>query len=148
ESMSPAERQAVATFLSRATAGGSGVRGPRACTTAAVLRPEADTNWNGWGVNAANERFQRRPGLTAAQVPTLALKWAFGFEGETSAATQPVVVGNRVFIGSNGGTVYSLGLDDGCLQWSFKAAGGIRAAMTIVSEPDGGASAIVGDLAA
>jgi len=148
ESMSPAERLAVATYLSRATTGGSGVRGPRACTSAAALRLEGDTNWNGWGVNAANERFQRKPGLSTAQVPMLALKWAFGFEGETSAATQPVVVGNRVFVGSNGGTVYSLGLDDGCLQWSFKAEGGIRAAMTILPTPDGGASAIVGDLRA
>ena len=39
--------------------------------------------WNGWGNDAANTRFQneKAAGLTAAQVPKLTLKWAFGFPG-------------------------------------------------------------------
>ena len=37
--------------------------------------------WNGWGDDASNRRFQnaKAAGLTAADVPKLKLKWAFGF---------------------------------------------------------------------
>jgi len=40
--------------------------------------------WNGWGNDpTTNSRFQtaKAAGLTAAQVPQLKLKWAFGFPG-------------------------------------------------------------------
>ena len=42
--------------------------------------PSAGPAWNGWGVDAANTRFQSEKvaGITAAQVPSLKLKWAFG----------------------------------------------------------------------
>src|SRR5215467_14210034 len=46
--------------------------------------------------------------LTAAQVPTLKLKWAFGFPETLSAYTQPTVAGGRVFVGAQNGTVYAL----------------------------------------
>jgi polyvinyl alcohol dehydrogenase (cytochrome) len=147
ETLSPDERRAIATFLSVApTTATSSSAGPRPCASPGVLTLNADTNWNGWGVSAANNRFQPKPGLTAAQVPNLKLKWAFGFEGDTAAATQPTIVGDRVFIGSNAGRVYAIGLRDGCVQWSFKADGGVRAAVTIVPALGGGASAIVADM--
>ena len=50
-----------------------------------------------------------RPAFRPAQVPQLTLKWAFGFEGEAAAATQPVIVGDWVFVGSASGRVYALG---------------------------------------
>ena len=34
-------------------------------------------------------------GLTTAQVPKLTLKWAFGFDGDISAFSQPTVIGTR-----------------------------------------------------
>jgi polyvinyl alcohol dehydrogenase (cytochrome) len=80
-------------------------------------------------------------------VPQLSLKWAFGFDGEISAATQPTIVGDWVFVGSGSGRVYALGLHDGCLHWTFKADGGVRAAVRLVSV-SGGLSAIVADLRA
>ena len=55
--------------------------------------------WNGWGNDLANTRFQPAAAarLTAADVPRLKLKWAFGFpHGETNNA-QPTVVSGRVF---------------------------------------------------
>lgn len=148
ETLSSAERRAVATYLSSPEAN---VRGPAAVAPScqqqtAIGSPQAG-DWNGWGVNASNWRYQPQPGLEAGQVPQLTLKWAFGFEGENSAATQPVIVGERVFVGSTSGRVYSLGLQDGCTHWSFKADGGVRAAITIVPQPTG-AVAIVGDLRA
>ena len=136
QALSAAERRAVATYLTSVTplntavAPGSTPQGP-ACPSGQGFSVEASRDWNGWGVNAANDRFQRTPGLTAAQVPKLGLKWAFGFDGDGSAAVQPVIVGGRVFIGSASGRLYSLGLKDGCVHWSFRADGGIRAAVVV-----------------
>jgi polyvinyl alcohol dehydrogenase (cytochrome) len=93
--------------------------------------PNAKADWNGWGVDPSNSRFQPNPGLAAADVPRLKLKWAFGFPGDNSAAAQPTVVGGRVFVGSNRGTVYSLDQSTGCIVWSFNAGAGVRTAMTV-----------------
>ena len=41
----------------------------------------ATPQWNGWGADATQRRFQGAESarLTAAAAPRLALKWAFGF---------------------------------------------------------------------
>src|SRR5215831_4210578 len=88
--------------------------------------------WNGWGENTHNTRFQSAgQGLTAAAVPLLKVKWAFAFPGDLDANAQPTIVGGRAFVGSAGGTVYSLSADSGCIHWFFKAAGGVRGAVSI-----------------
>jgi polyvinyl alcohol dehydrogenase (cytochrome) len=89
-------------------------------------------DWNGWGVEPGNSRFQPKPGLAAADVPKLKLKWAFGFPDDTQAAGQPVIVGGRVFVGSNGGQVYSLDASTGCVYWTYDAGGIVRSAIRIV----------------
>ena len=70
-------------------------------------------------------------GFTAAEVPRLQLKWAFGFPGELSSDSQPTVVGGRVFVGTQSGTVYSLSAATGCVHWFFQAAAAVRAAISI-----------------
>jgi polyvinyl alcohol dehydrogenase (cytochrome) len=92
--------------------------------------------WNGWGVDLDNSRFQPADaaGLSAAQVPTLKLKWAFGVPGGFTSYSQPVVVGGRVFIGEPLGGVYSLDAATGCTYWKFQAAAGVRTAITIATE--------------
>jgi polyvinyl alcohol dehydrogenase (cytochrome) len=92
-------------------------------------------DWNGWGVNLSNARYQPRPGLDAADVPRLKLKWAFGFPDDTQAAAQPTIVGGRIFVGSNGGTVYSLDASTGCVYWTYDAAGVVRTAISIERSP-------------
>src|SRR5262245_49920825 len=89
--------------------------------------------WNGWGVDASNTRVQdaTAAGFTAAQVPRLKLKWAFGFPGDVAADAQPTVVGGRVFVGSQSGNVYALDAATGCIHWYFPAASSVRAAITI-----------------
>jgi polyvinyl alcohol dehydrogenase (cytochrome) len=69
--------------------------------------------------------------LTAAQVPRLKLKWAFAFDGDTSALAQPTVVGRQIFVGSAGGVMHALRADTGCLQWTYQATGAIRAAPVV-----------------
>jgi polyvinyl alcohol dehydrogenase (cytochrome) len=87
--------------------------------------------WNGWGFDLANSRYQPKPGLTAADVQKLTLKWAFGFPGGSQAYGQPAIVGGRVFVGSDNGRFYVLDAVSGCIHWSFEADGGIRSAPTV-----------------
>src|SRR5215471_19745075 len=58
--------------------------------------------WTAWSPDLSNTRFQSssNAGLTAADVPKLVLKWAFGFPSATSAYSHLTVAGGRVFIGS------------------------------------------------
>ena len=95
--------------------------------------PLAGPRWNGWGVNTANTRYQdgEQAGFTAADVARLKPKWAFGFPGELSADAQPTIVGGRVFVGTQSGTVYALSAATGCVHWVFRADAAVRAAVTV-----------------
>ena len=88
--------------------------------------------WNGWSTSATNSRFQDAASarLTATDVGKLKLKWAFNLGDVPMARSQPVIVGNRVFIGTVTGMVYSLDADSGCSYWGFKT-GGLRGGVTI-----------------
>ena len=142
-SLAPAERDAIAEYLTG--------KPPHAKAEAAVP-PQAglckspsrsfsvDPNapqWNGWGVDGYNRRFQpaAMAGISAADVPRLKLKWAFGFEGDTLAYSQPTVVGGRVFVGSEHGEVFSLDAATGCVHWSFQAESAVRTAPTLGGLP-------------
>ncbi len=95
--------------------------------------PSTSPMWSGWGPDPSNARFQSAAaaGLTAAQVPRLALKWAFAFPNGSSAFAQPAVAGGRVFVGSDNGFIYSLDAATGCVYWSFQAAGAVRTAISV-----------------
>jgi polyvinyl alcohol dehydrogenase (cytochrome) len=142
-----AEREAVAAFLGRA----GGDPSPRAeafCRDRTVsLDTSASPLWNGWSPSSSNTRFapSALAGLDAARVGRLTLKWAFGFEGDISAFSQPTVIGTQVFVGSAGGVLHALRADTGCLQWTFQASGPIRAA-PVVAPIDGRHALLFGDL--
>ena len=103
--------------------------------------------WNGWGVDVKNTRFQpaAQAGLTVERTPMLKLKWAFGFANANSARAQPTVAGGRVFVGSQSGAVYALDAKTGCTIWTFQAKGGVRTAIVIGPRAGGGATAYFGD---
>jgi polyvinyl alcohol dehydrogenase (cytochrome) len=119
-----------------------------ACINAppAFADPLSTPHWNGWGVDPRQSRFHpaAMAQLAAADVPRLKLKWAFGFPDASFAFAQPTVVGGRVFIGSQSGTVYSLDANTGCTYWQFDAGALVRAAVTVGQNP-AGLTAYVGD---
>jgi polyvinyl alcohol dehydrogenase (cytochrome) len=96
--------------------------------------PSAGPSWNGWGADRGNTRFAsaKSAGLTAAEVPQLKLKWAFGFPNGDTAFGQPTVAGGRIYVGSDIGYVYSLDAATGCVYWSFHAKSGVRTAPSVV----------------
>jgi polyvinyl alcohol dehydrogenase (cytochrome) len=110
-----------------------------ACAAKPVEVAGTGPAWNGWGGTLNNARFVSSADaeLTAGNVPGLKLKWAFAFPGDLSAYSQPVVFGGRLFVGSAGGTIYSLDTKTGCGFWSYDALSGVRAAIVIAPFEDG-----------
>src|SRR6185503_13178355 len=94
------------------------------------------------GRDLDNSRFQPQPGLKAADVPKLKVKWAFGYRA-TSIYGQPTIVGGRVYVTSASGRVYSLDAKTGCTYWTFDASGPSRTAVSIARVPQ--LAAIFGD---
>ena len=92
--------------------------------------------WNGWGVDNFNTRFQsaKAAGISADQVSELKVKWVFGLPMDFRVS-QPTVVGGRVFIGSLQGRIYSLDAKTGCLYWSVKTDSGVRSTMVVDTLP-------------
>ena len=143
--LSDAERRAVAGFVAGRPLGTPAPASTvgRCTTKPPVLNAAAiDSGWNGWGNSLANTRFTsaQRGGLTAAAVPKLKLKWAFGFAGVSSARAQPAIAGGRLFVGSDSGAVYALDAKTGCTHWVFQAQHAIRTAMSIGPYKNGSAS--------
>ena len=138
EGLSDIQKRRVAEFMSGRPVGsakvGDAKNMPNQCrNNAALPNPANGAAWNGWGVDIANTRFQQAQaaGLTAAQVPRLKLKWAFGYPAGESANGQPTVAGGRVFVGGDNGFVYSLDAATGCVYWSFENGSIVRNALTI-----------------
>jgi polyvinyl alcohol dehydrogenase (cytochrome) len=86
--------------------------------------------WNGWGRDLDNTRYQPEPAIRATDIPKLALKWAYGYQGGAQSS-QPTVVDGRLFIASSRGRVYALDVKSGCTYWTYDAPAGSTAAMVI-----------------
>lgn len=130
--LSEADRIAIAEFLTGKRVAQIPPANANACTNAAPQN-SAGPDWNGWGVDLGNSRFQPAGAaqITSEQVPRLKLKWAFGFPAVFTAYSQPVVVGGRVLVGSAAGQVYALDAATGCTYWRFQADSGVRTAITV-----------------
>ena len=136
--LSDAEKKAVAETISGRRLGSAGSgdadKMPNRCPSNPPLEQAAKLPaWNGWGVDAQNTRYQSAAaaGLTAADVPKLKLRWAFGLPNSTSAYAQPSMMFGRVYIGADTGYVYALDAKTGCVHWSFDAKKSIRTAMVV-----------------
>lgn len=146
QGLSVYEMQLIVRYLTGVLPGELAAQGPEAnaCVQSArdpkAARPGA---WNGWGVDDGNSRFQVQPGLAAADLPRLKVKWAFGYHGSYSYG-QPTVVGGTVYATSSTGRVYALDSRSGCTRWTFDAETASRTAISVV--PAGGKMlAVFGD---
>lgn len=85
--------------------------------------PPADV---GWGHD--NRRFVPASigGLTAKDLPSLKLKWAFAFPASVRARSNPAIGWNTIFVGSQDGTVYAFNIKTGCAKWTFRASAEVR----------------------
>ena len=133
--MSRDERQAVAAYLGTSVPAIAFPPSAYCTDRRAIVSDHPKSSWNGWSPGLSNARYQsaEAAGLTIDQVRGLRLKWAFGFDGDVTAFSQPTVIDGQVFVGSAGGVIHALRADSGCLQWTFQANGPVRSSVLSVS---------------
>ena len=137
QGLSDEQKRSIVTFLGGRAPGrpdaAEARRMPNPCPRSAPFHLVADADWNGWGVDDSNARFQGglATGLTAREVPGLKLAWAFGFPGTSVVYGQPTIAGGRVFLGVDTGYVYALDALSGCVHWSYAARAGVRSAVVV-----------------
>jgi polyvinyl alcohol dehydrogenase (cytochrome) len=144
------ERRAIASFVTGKAFGHDPGNVPSASAMCGDPGGSIDSGpqWNGWGVDLMNSRFQpaNMAGLKADDVPRLTLKWVFGLAGEVMANAQPTVYGGRIFVGSPGRKVYSLNASTGCVYWWFDTESAVRSAITVGKAADGSTVAWFADM--
>jgi polyvinyl alcohol dehydrogenase (cytochrome) len=128
---------AVATFLTgKASAPGPQ---PKIDANMCATNPSISlggSQWNGWGHDVENTRFQPEPGFSASDIPRLKVKWVFAYPGPL-VGSQPTVVGGRVFVATTTGLIYALNAQTGCTYWTFHTASEIRSALSVGALPKG-----------
>jgi polyvinyl alcohol dehydrogenase (cytochrome) len=135
--LTPDERKAVAQFVAGRPFGPVQslqiTAGTMCEKQLAMTDPATTAGWSGWGNGLENARFQDKAagGLTAADLPHLKLKWAFGYANVPAARTQPAIAGGRLFVASDNGAVYALDPTTGCTYWMFKAVAGVPTALSV-----------------
>ena len=146
--LTPAQLDALSRHLGRADAAPGAQASATTRCTGSIPWPAdalAQPHWNGWGAGAAQLRAQPAESaqLASTDVPRLKLKWAYGVGDTIVMASQPTVVGGRIFIG--GAKVRSLDAASGCTHWDFAPDAPVRGAMSVASGASGAWSVYFGD---
>src|SRR5262247_1450327 len=92
--------------------------------------------WNGWGFDLDNSRFQPKPGVRAEDVPKLKVKWAWAHPG-TMATGQPTIIGDRLYLTIEAGMIVCLNSQTGCTYWAMQPGAAVRAAVSVGPLPAG-----------
>jgi polyvinyl alcohol dehydrogenase (cytochrome) len=114
--LSRPEIEAVALFLAPGQQLGS-TGADQMCASNGPIKASA-TDWPALGPDENSSRFQPNPGIRAADVAKLKVKWAFSMPG----GGQPVVVGDWLFITNRNGKFYALDAKTGCVHWAVEDA--------------------------
>ena len=108
------------------------------CKSPAPPMRLSDADWNGWGADGENTRFNPHPGLRAADVPKLKVKWAFAYPSQPGF--QPALAGGRLFVSSRSGQLWSLDPHTGCTYWVLDLGVMARGAVIVQALPKGAAA--------
>jgi polyvinyl alcohol dehydrogenase (cytochrome) len=151
EHLSTTERALIADYLSETTQ--EAVVSPNCEMPSTPVVPEVGDGspWTGWGGGNRNHRFRdfAGSGVSPASVSSLSLKWAFAYPGATRARSQPLVYGDKIFVGSQTGAVYALDLESGCVHWVYQAGAEVRNGPSLVMPESGtGPHIVFGDFKA
>jgi len=128
------EREAVASYLG--THDAADALPPSAFCPDRTVRFNSNAKspqpqWNGWSPTTTNNRYQnaQAAGLTIDSVQNLKLKWAFAYDGDTTAFAQPTILDGNLFTGSAGGVIHALDAKTGCIRWTYAARGPVRSSI-------------------
>ncbi len=141
--MAREDRQAVAKYLGTTAPALSLPPGAYCPDRSVKVSNSPKFVWNGWSTGSNNARYvpAETAGLSIDRVRGLKLKWAFGFDGDITAFSQPTVIDGQVFVGSAGGVIYALRSESGCVQWTYQANGPVRS--SVLAQPLGNKHALL-----
>jgi polyvinyl alcohol dehydrogenase (cytochrome) len=86
--------------------------------------------WNGWGFDLDNSRYQPKPGIKAEDVSRLKVKWAWSHPGPM-ATGQPTIIGDRLYLTIEAGMIFCLNAQTGCTYWAMNPGAAVRAAVSV-----------------
>ncbi len=109
---------------------------PNLCKSSGAPINLKTAQWNGWGRDLDNSRYQPAPGMKAEDVPRLKVKWAWAHPGPM-ATGQPTIIGDRLFVTTELGQIYCLNAQTGCTYWTMNAGAAVRAAISFGALPAG-----------
>ena len=114
--LSDPDRRAVSEFLAGRPSARHRLGGSTKCTASpAMSDPARGAELERLGQRRREHALTRRTAaLTAADLPKLKLKWAFGYAGVNAARAQPAIAGGRLFVASENGEVHALDPKTGC----------------------------------
>lgn len=92
-----------------------------------------------WGMGSDNRRFMttEMAGINQQNVASLKLEWSFAFPRVGDVRSQPVIVGDTLYVGDKAGVLYALDRRSGCIRNHRKVLTGIRSSITLASFADG-----------
>ena len=138
--LSDQDKQAVAAYLTgarpaqTAAAAPAGRQAPAPvgvdvkCATNPPIRATG-SDWTSVGFDSTSHRYQPKPGLTAADVPKLKVKWSFAMPGG-----MPTVIGDWLFVTNRSGKFYALDAATGCVRWVVEGAVSRTTPMVVKSD--------------
>jgi len=138
--LSDEDKQAVAAYLTgaaapqvaRAAPAGRPAPAPVGVDVKCATNPPikaTPTDWTSVGFDAASHRYQPNPGLAAADVPKLKVKWSFAMAGG-----MPTVIGDWLFVTNRSGKFYALDPATGCVRWVVEGAVARTTPMVVKSD--------------
>jgi polyvinyl alcohol dehydrogenase (cytochrome) len=128
------DRQQLLDWLSLGQADSSAWLAGAMCSSkvasvSGTAKPIATT----FGLGARNLRQQSaaQAGLKTADFAKLELAWAVGFPQTPTMRSQPVVVGDTIFIAAtDAGRVYALDAQSGCVKWQYQSPAPLRSSLS------------------
>ncbi|MEO8762837.1 MAG: PQQ-binding-like beta-propeller repeat protein [Ginsengibacter sp.] len=131
--LSEKEREAVASWLTNSDLQSTMI--PKEAFTS--FSNHANVNhtfdYSGWGGNSAGTGFRNgiQAGISAANIASLQLKWAFAFPEATIVRSKPALAGDWLIAGGQFGDLYAINRKTGKPGWHFAAGAAIRGAIVI-----------------
>jgi len=92
-----------------------------------------------WGLGLDNRRFvsTEDAGISGENVASLELAWSMAFPRVTDMRSQPVVVGDTLYVGDKAGKFYALDRFTGCVRGNTQVLSGVRSAITLAELSNG-----------
>jgi len=101
--------------------------------------PDQQVRATDWGQGVENRRFisDSLTGINAGNVASLELAWSFAFPLVTDMRSQPVIIGDTMYIGDKAGKLFALDRFSGCVRKHIDILAGLRSAITVAELSDG-----------